>query len=486
MTAMQSVQANQVDVPLNVGTLPNFNTRLGNPQLINMYSNNNALYCTPGLHRLAEQENIRALHYSAYNNGFYVAVTNNNVYRVGLNGTSTLLSTISFTGFAVKIDENSQNQITITDGGGSYAYVYSPRVNTFLKIAAEQGIDTTRLQTIVGVVVINTFTILLSAEGFFQISTPNNALLYSEAYIAQMDPALTQGAALASLDNNLYIFGTTGIERWEPGLTNDYGFPFTRDSNYRTDYGTVSAASVVRAIDEVYFLSTYFVPMVLTGNGARELIKDTQYDEQGRSQKSSGIARIIGSYADKDKAYGSFYTNRGNYFYQLTFLTEQIGWVTNVKNKIWAYSDDLITAAPQKEIKEVVGTVTGIYQLTDTPLPGIPKHRLFIPQRLPVYKGTQPYRATVNGFEARIVQGELQTTDSYETYVNPDNQQLQLSVSIDGLTYGNIVSSPIGKTGERQSVTTWKTNITCQEVTPKLEYWGDLDLCIEKFYMYVK
>lgn len=481
---VQQAQLKPTDIPLIPGVMPDWNIRLGNAQLKNMYANNNRLYCSPGLLLTSAIPNIRAVHYTAFNGGSYVVVTRNNVYNIGLSGSLNLIGSIVFSNQAVKIDENLQYQVTIVDGGGAYAYVYDQQAKSFTKIGTTQGIDE-RLKTICGVVVINTFTIILSREGWFQISNPNNALSYNEGYVAQMDPSLTTGVALASLDNNLYIFGSTGIERWEPGLTNDYAFPFTRDSNYRSDYGAASAGSVVRAIDEVYFLSSYFVPMVLTGRGARELIDDQNLDEQGRSQKSSGIARIIGDYTNISQAYGSFYTIKGNYFYQLTFLESTIGWVCNVKNKIWAYSDDLITASPQKEIQEIVGTTTGLYQLTNTPLVGVAKHRLFIADRIPIWSGMQPYRKTVNGFEVRMVQGDLQT-DSTGIYVNPYNQFMQLSLSIDGLTYGNIVSEPIGKTGERQAVTNWGANITCQEITPKLEYWGDLDLCIEKFFMYTR
>lgn len=482
MPAPQQTPNKPINVPLTAGTLPDFNTRLGNAQLLNMYVNDGKLYCLPGLARISSLTNIRAMHYTPYNNGAYIVVTNTAVYKIGLNGTQILLSTITYTGKAVKIDENLQNQITIVDGGGNYAYVYAQRLSIFTKIGATQGIDA-RMATIVGVVVINAFTILLSQEGFFQISDADNAISYPANYIAQMESTLTLGVGLATLDNNLYIFGTTGIERWEPGLTNPYNFPFTRDSNYRTDYGAVSAASIVRTIDVVYFLSNYYIPTELSIQGAREIISGDL--NMGQSEKSPGIARILGSYQDVENCFGSFYTNKGNFFYQLTFLTSQKAWVVNTKNNIWCNSDDLITTAPQKEIMEVVATLSGIYQLTNTPIVGVPKHRLFIPTRFPLYKGIQPNRSTINGAEVRMVQGNLQTNSTGE-YLNPNNQLMQLSFSMDGLTFGNIVSSPIGKTGERQSVTTWNTNITCQEITPKLEYWGDLDLCIENFFLYVK
>lgn len=471
-----------IDVPLNVGTLPDWNIRLGNPQLRNMYYNNGHLYCSPGLLLLASIQNVRAMHYSSYGFGNYIVVTNTAVYAVSLTGAIDFIDTITYSAAAIKIDENLQNQVTIVDGGGSYAYVYDQRIKFFTKIGTAQGLDE-RLVTIVGVVVINTFTILISKEGWFQISNPDNAVSYNEGYVAQMDPSLTSGVGVASLDNNLYILGTTGIERWEPGLTNNYAFPFTRDSNYRTDYGVASAGSIVRAIDEIYFLSSYYVPMVLNSGGIRELINDSEFDEGGRSQKSAGIARIIGSYGDVRNCFGSFYSNRGNYFYHLTFLQEGISWVCNSKNKVWAYSDDLITAAPQKEIQEAIGDETGLYQLSDTPIVGVEKHRLFIPERQLLYKGIQPNRSTISGLEVRMVQGDLQT-DSTDTYQNADYQYLQLSFSIDGLTYGNIVEAPIGLTGQRQAVSTWNCNITCQEITPRIEYWGDLDLCIEKVFMY--
>lgn len=470
-------QSNLIEIPINVGSRPNWNTRFGNPQLFNMFATGSGIYCTAGQLVIINLPNVRTIHRTVYNGGSTIVVTNDIVYKVGDAGTVNVISSITFSGLPVKIDENLQNQITIADGG-KFPYVIDQRAgDTFTQITETQGLDA-RLTDVISVVVLNTFTVLLSTTGFFQISSPNNALMYNmPPLVAQIDSSLTQGAGLASLDNNLYIFGLTGNERWEAFNTNDYAFPFQRDNNYRSDYGVASNGSIVRGIDQVYFLSNKYIPCVLNLNGVMELAFDT--DGRPDMDAALGISRVIGEYADVTQSLGSFYNNKANYYYHLTFPTTGNAWVYTIKSKTYFETDDLVVSAlPDNSI---VAKADGLYQLQDTPIVGLTKRRMLIPPRVLAYKGSQPYRNLITNFEVRLAQGNFQPIAG--GYQNPNNQMLELSLSLDSLTFGNVVRAPMGLTAQRQAVTTWRCSQSTQEITPKLEYYGDYDLAIEKFTM---
>ena len=94
-----------------------------------------------------------------------------------------------------------------------------------------------------------------------------------------------------------------------------------------------------------------------------------------------------------------------------------------------------------------------------------------------MYKGVQPWRSSMLGFDVQIIQGILHN----------DKEELELSFSLDGQqTWTNIVNRPIGKTGERNAQTTWKMNITGKEFTPRVSYYGSLPITIKQIFAIVR
>lgn len=447
-----------IDIPINKGTRPDWETRLGYPQILNLYVGESGfLYCTPGFTEIAPEaplDNVRAIHYTTFDNGYYFVVTDTYIFRVSLYGGYNQIAKIKNSGKAVQIAENIQNQITFVDG--KHAYVYDQRQKTFTILGENEGFT---LTSPISVVVLNTITVILDADtNGWVISSTNNALEYPPLdNVPTIESQLTQAVGLETLGNNLYIFGSTGIERWEPNYnTNPYLFPFARDNNFRKDFGALSTNSIERGLDEIYFLSSKYVPMSLSLKGCQELGPGAL----------EGMARIISQYSDFAKCHASFYTFRGNYFYHMTFPDIGISWVFNIKGNAWALSDDLILCALHNQ--EVVCTRDGVFQLG---LNTAHKKRTWISERITDYKGLNPYRVTLNAFELQIIQGLKQVTEP---------QYIGLTISLDSQSWLNTVVRQIGLTGERKARTQWNTNLAATEFTIKADYYGDLDFTIER------
>lgn len=457
-------------IPINRGTRPDWSTRLGYPQLWNMFAGDSEfIYSMPWLNSFTAEALTggRAAHYTPFSGGSYIVVCNTMIYRVLRTGNIAIVATITFSGKAVQIDETISNQIIIVDGLKAYVidqpkgegfYVLNETDNTFI------------FKTPISVLVLNNIGIILDHEtNGWAISSANNLLEWPVLEnVPKVGNSLTQGISLESLGNNLYIFGTTGIERWEVNNnTNPFSFAFVKDDNFRKDIGALSTNCVIRGIDKIYFLSSKYLPSELSANGVVPLA-------------DIGTAKIISQYPHLEKSSGSFYTFRGNYFYHLTIPESGIAWVYCENSKTMGLSDDLVLGALPNN--EVVITDAGIFNLGLTPIGTTTrsKKRMWISERMTDYKGIEPYRATLTGFEVRMVQGQLQQPEIAGVLQPVVDQFLYLTFSLDSITWLNTVPRYIGKTGEFEAVVTWRMNLTAYEFTAKVEYWGELDFVIEK------
>lgn len=466
MQAQPHQTAPFINLPINRGTRPNWQARLNYPQLFNMFvGDGKHIYTDPGLSKLSDSApdaNTRAIHYSEYMGGSYFCVTRNQILQIFVNGGYVVIANINNSGLAVQIDENDQNQVIIVDG--RKAYVYAQRTKVFTILSALQGFE---LTTPISVVVLNNIGIVLDkSTNTWVISDANNLLIWPVLdFVAQLDSALTQGVSLETLSNNLFIFGTTGIERWVPQTGNSpYLFPFDKDTNYRQDFGAISTNGVIRGFDEIYFLSSKFVPMSLTIQGLTELADDDY---------KTGLAKIISDYSDVNKCEAAFYSFKGNYIFSMTFQETGVCWRFCINSKTYSTGDDLIISA--LTTYEIVATPAGVFNLVLTPQ--VKKRRTWIGDKIKVYKGLEPNRQTINGFDVQMIQGLLHNTP----------EELELSFSLDGQqTWTNTVNRPIGPTGKRNAQTTWFFNITGKEFTPRLSYYGQLEFTIESIAAIVK
>lgn len=451
-----------IPIPINTGNFPDWQVRLGYSQLTNMFVGESGyVYATPGLIKIntnAPDNTARAVWESFYGNGAYFVVTNSAILRIGKDGNYKLIASIKNSGKAVQIAENLQNQIGIVDGRNYW--VYEQRTDGLTLMGEKEGFS---FKTPISIVVLNTFAAILDEETkTFGISDPNNMVSFSPLdTVPQIGDQLKEAVSLQTLTDNLYIFGSQGIERWVPSVANNpYLFPFTKDVNFRKDFGGIGTNSAIRGFEEIYFLSSKFVPMSLSANGG---LRDL-----GMPKSTEGIARIMSQYPDVSFASGSFYSYRGNYFYSLTFPESGKNWTYCQNSNTWSFNDDNILASVQGG--DVVATSNGLFKLSLEPQNT--KKRQWRSMRVVDDKGSNPYRMSLNAAKIRIVQGILQATEP---------QYIELQVSKDSENFGNISRRPIALTGERQNDTSWKMNMTGHEFTFLLTYYGNLDLTLESF-----
>jgi hypothetical protein len=458
---MQAKQANNplIVLPINLGTRPDWQPRLGYPKLRNMFVGESGFcYCDPGLMDVepnAPDENTRKIWYTPYGNGAYIAVTKTQILKLNLTGGYTVLKDIRNTGQAVQIAENEQNQIGIVDGRNFY--VYDQSTGDVVTMGAAQGFQFTRP---ISIIVLNNICIVLDYDtSSWAISTPDNMLEFPVLDNIFISPQLTDPVGLVVLNNNMFIFGTTGIERWIPSLGNNlYIFPFSKDTSFLKDFGAIATNGISKGYDEVFFLSSKYTPMSLTVNGFKDL---------GAPFPNTGYAKIFSQYPDVTKCESSFFPYRGNFFFTMTFVDSGVCWKYCTNSNTFSLSDDLVVSGLKDY--SVVATPDGIFNLTLTQQ--ATRLREWVGPRIVKYEGLDPYRNCMTGFEVRMIQGLLHN----------DPEQLELTLSLDGQQkWLNTVPRPIGKTGERNAITTWAMNISGYEFTPRIRYYGLLDLTIEK------
>ncbi len=460
-----------IPVPLNKATLPNWNRQTDSPKLFNMFiAKDGIANFTPKLNLIAPFLTARAIWETSYDGGSFIVVTNNEIYRVKESGSRTLIAEILNSSQHVEMTENSQNQVTVVDG--DFAYVISQRIppsspDFFKTLGEAQGFALTNPGSCCS---INSFTVILDIDsGIWQISSANNALIYDPDAQILIDPQLEFPLAVRNMNNNLFIFGSSGMERWEPTLNvNIYLFPLQKDMNFKKNFGGISTASIVSNIETIFFLSSRYLPMQVTAQGVVPLpIADGQQEDE------SGIAKFLSEYTDVKKAIGSFYTLRGNFFYQLTFPDTPDAWVYCINSRTFANVDDYIVGSAFTS--EVVITSDGVYRLDIIP---DTKKRMVILENIDPYDGAKTFRKVLSAVEARMAQG----ADNGAYLATDVPEYMALSISLDRRSYSNSVRIPIGNVGQRNARTIWRTNLSGQYFTLKFEYYGAYPLTIEAVY----
>lgn len=445
-----------IEIPINKGNRPDWQIRLGYPQALNLFVGESGyLYSTPGktiINDRAPALNVRQIFHSAFKEGNTTAVNKTQVYQIYNNVSYSIVGMVKYSGKAVEIQDNDQNQIIITDGKN--AYVYDQNTEVFTTLGETQGFD---IEKPIAVDVLNNVAYVLGEDGKLQASAPNNFLEFPVLdYVPEISSQSTKAVGLKVVKNNLFIFGTTGIDRWVPSSGNNpYIYPITKDENFHKDIGAISTNGMSKGIEEIYFLSNQYVPMVLSERGLSDLVEE-----------SEGIARIISQYPDANKCIVSFFQDKGHYFVSYTFPLSNVCWVYAVKSKSFTFWDDIILAGLNNY--ETIATPEGIFQLKLEP---DYKHRSFTSELIRLYKGIEPNRMMLNSVEVQIIQG-LNTLN--------DPQKLELTLSIDTESWTNTVDCYIGRTGERNALTQWGMSIAAQEVVYRVDYYGEMDLTISK------
>lgn len=457
-----------MEIPINEGTKPQWETRLGYPKLFNMFVGEDGIdYSNPWRKDLSPNQeigNIRCAIETSFNKGSYLILTDEAFIRLDYDGTVTVIDNIRNTGGQVQMSENAQFQVGIVDGKSFYVFDQNAGAHAITVMGETEGFS---FNTPISITTINNITIVLDYNtGEWAISEPNQMLTFPAIDGEQrISSGLGEGRTLDTINEQLYIFGSTGIERWIPSSGNSpYLFPFAKDNSFKIDFGALSTNAVDQGFSELYFVSSNLIPSVLTSQGVKPIA-------------DPALAKVFSHYPDYLSLSASFYKFLGNYFFHIYFPESDISWIYCTNSQTWSLSDDHVTTSITRE--NVVATDLGLFMLTDDDAYAVSKKREFQSKRLTNYKGTEPYRATINSVEAKIIQGYKQSS-----IVEP--QHIRLNISLDSDQWLNPVPMPIGNTGEREAITIWRTNLVGHEFTINLQYQGTYRLTLEKLTAILK
>ena len=416
-----------IDFPIAVGTLPATDPQVNNPRLKAAFVNKDGqIQLFPNIKKLFDFNELQAIFKSTFKDRIIVA-TERNVFYVE-NGATIFAGDILGSSFETRIDENQQNQVTIVNGAG--AWVFEQRTGSFTQLtAAGNGFD---IENPVDVCVLNTFTTVVGgSDKKWIISEANNALVYNANEIIVTDDSLGNLTGCRDLDNNLFIFGQGGVQRWVPSterLPTD--FPFTQDPTYRDQYGCVATATLISANNVLFYLSSNGQIRYRTPQGKRTISND-------------GIERIITTF-NSDKAFGSYFYHKGYYLYFISFVDNDNGFVYCPMSNKWSENDDKWLG-----FSDFVALEDGVYELSSDFSDGqeVVIQSPFVYPKSPDLE----VRAVLAAVYLEITQGKAGVNS---------RQTCFLQLSKDNIVYGNRVSRDLSPVGERLFQFRWYMNFT--------------------------
>lgn len=427
MSANQPTNGGFVDFPIDVGTLPATDPQVNDPRLTGSFVNREGqIQLFPNIKKLFDFNELQSIFKSTFKDRIIVA-TERKVFYIE-NGATIEVGDILGSSFATRMDENQQNQVTIVNGAG--AWVFSQRTGQFAKLGLANGFE---IENPVDVVVLNTFTIIVGGvDKQWIVSRANNALFYDANLIIVSDESVGDLTGCRDLDNNLYIFGTGGVQRWVPStLRLPTDFPFTQDPTYRDKYGCVTTASLLSENNEIFYLSSNGQIRHMTPQGRKTITND-------------GIERIITTF-DVTKAFGSYFYHKGYYLYFLSFIKNNNGFVYCPESEKWSENNDKWLG-----FSEFVALKDGVYELTtDFLLTGqeVIIQSPFIYPKSPNLE----VRARLGAVYLEITQGKAGINS---------RQTCFLQLSKDNVVYSNRVSRDLSPVGKRLFQFRWYMNFT--------------------------
>jgi hypothetical protein len=414
-------------IEINTGTLPSVDKQINNSKLLGAFLNEKSeIQLLPNSTQTQALADTRVIFQSSFNDRLILS-TNDDIYYIE-NGLLVEVGTIIHSSFAVRMAENQQGQVCIVNGVG--AWIFNQSANTLLKLDSDNnGFD---IDNPTDVTSLDTSLIVTGGtDKRWIVSAANDAITWAANEVVETDVRVGNLIGVESLDNNLYIFGEGGVQRWIPSIERvPNSFPFSQDPTYQDSYGLNSTASLVSQNNELFYLSNDGEIRHMTPQGKRTISND-------------GIQSIINGYKDTDKAYGSYYYYKGNHLYQLTFETDKNCFIYCSEAGKFSESDDLIIGFDTNPIKS-----DGVYKFNTDYSESFKNVVIQTPYIIPKN----------NDLTQRAVLGAVifEATQGKETPV--ENQSCFLSISKDNIVYGNDVRRTFSKVGERLFQFRWYMN----------------------------
>ncbi len=437
-------------LPIDTGTLPAVDPQVSNPRLRGAFVNpKKEIQLLPHLTLNRSVPGIQAIFKSTFNDRIIYA-TQSEVFYIENDNVNKAGDIISASA-PIRMDENTQNQVVIVNGSG--AWVFNQRTTGFSQLtAAANGFD---IDNPVDVAVLDTFMVVVGGKDRKWIaSNANDATTYDANTVITTDNTMGDLTGVQDLDNNLFIFGERGVQRWIPGIERTpNSLPFSQDPTFRDEYGCVSTGSLLSQNNELFYLSQDGQIRMMTAQGANTISND-------------GIENIINSYTDVKFSKGSYWYHKGHFLYQLTFEPNTNAFVYCSKAQKWSESgdNDLITGFSEFAIQS-----DGIYELDTNYADAYKKVVIQTPYIKPKLNDLSQ-RPTLGSVFLEMTQGKNGS---------PEVQSCFLQVSKDNILYGNRVRRLLSKVGNRLFQLRWYMNIANTGFTMRFELQLRQDVVIQ-------
>jgi len=414
-----------IGLDITQGTNPAVDQQVDNSRLRNAFINSKSqLQLLPNISQLFNIQNARAIFKSTFKDRIIVC-TQREVFYIQ-NESIIKVGSITSTTKPIRMDENAQNQVTIVNGAG--AWVFQQQTGGFSKLNSDiNGFD---VDNPVDVCVLNTFTIIVG-DGKWIVSVANNALIYNANSVQVIDNSMGNLTGCEDLNNNLFIFGDGGVQRWVPSIERTTAdLPFSQDPTYRDDFGCIATASLITQNNELFYLSRGGQIRMMRSDGRGTITTD-------------GIEAIINNYSDQSNSFGFYFYHKGFYLYGLSFPEENNTFIYCPLSKKWAEYDRIILGFSDNALLS-----DGVYEFTNDFSGDYTTVVIQTPYVTP--KQNKMYgRSTLSSVLLEVTQGKG-TVDI--------EQVCFLQMSKDNVLYGNRVKRKLSGIGNRLFQFRWFMN----------------------------
>lgn len=243
-----------------------------------------------------------------------LCVAGTNLYRIALDGSSSLIGAIGGTEL-VSISDNGLQALIVAD---STTYAYNISSKALTKIIAEDFLGATSVTF-----VDSRFVVTIPNSGRIQwtglLNTSFNALAYATA-----EGRPDNLVKVIANQRELWLLGEQTAEVWFG--TGDKDLPFQRMQGAFLTVGCAAKSSVVLFGSSLIWLSK-------TEAGQGQIVMTQGYQVQRISNHA--IETAIANYERIDDAIAYCYQQDGHSFYVLTFPTANITWCYDAVTQMW-------------------------------------------------------------------------------------------------------------------------------------------------------
>ena len=345
-----------INVPLPTGSYKYQSNKVSTQRLVNIYSQtvehpnsmvntgtSFALISIPGstsaVNFSEEQVGIRGMYGSStgpspdFTEKLYVAA-GNDIYRVNSDRSKYKVGSVGANTTRILFNESGglDSQLCVIDGYNLYTCPLSASDNdlalTTVTLPAIAGTDNTpimptQITNIAGYTILNSQNSNQFYYSDINDVTGTSAWNASHFYTKYGSSDIING--LATIGGTLVIFGTKSFELWSE--TGNALSPFARIGGSFQWIGCQSPNSIATLQDTLFWLGS--------GPTGHDIVFSMNASGQVTRISDNALEYQLGRYQDTTDTIGFCYSTDGNYYYVLSFLTDDKTFVYDLSTKEW-------------------------------------------------------------------------------------------------------------------------------------------------------